>query len=103
MQKAERTKAFSVLNGGEIVPGEDNIDKYIRTQSSTLWHPTGTCKMGEDLMSVVDSRLRVRQIAGLRIADASVMPNITSGNTVAVCFMIGEKAAEMILNDAKIK
>lgn len=103
IRKLSKTKAFSVLNGGEIVPGEDNIDKYIRTQSSTLWHPTGTCKMGEDLMSVVDSRLRVRQIAGLRIADASVMPNITSGNTVAVCFMIGEKAAEMILNDAKIK
>ena len=102
IRKLSKTKAFSVLNGGEIAPGEGNIDQYIRSQSSTLWHPTGTCKMGNDPMSVVDSRLRIKRIAGLRVADASVMPNITSGNTVAVCFMIGEKAADMILNDAKV-
>ena len=102
IRKLSKTKAFSVLNGGEIAPGDGNIDQYIRSQSSTLWHPTGTCKMGNDPMSVVDSRLRIKRIAGLRVADASVMPNITSGNTVAVCFMIGEKAADMILNDAKV-
>ena len=59
----------------------------------------GTCKMGHDRAAVVDPRLRFRGVDGVRVADASVMPIVTSGNTVAACFMIGEKAADMILND----
>ncbi|MBI5647359.1 MAG: GMC family oxidoreductase N-terminal domain-containing protein [Ignavibacteriae bacterium] len=93
------SKAFAGVNGGELAPGDGDLDGYIRTQSSTLWHPAGTCKIGRDAMAVVDPRLRVYGVAGLRVADASVMPTVPSGNTVAGCFMIGEKAADMILHD----
>jgi choline dehydrogenase len=100
IRKMAATSAFSGINGGEMAPGEGaDLDGYIRSQSSTLWHPAGTCKMGRDAMAVVDPRLRVRGVDGLRVADASVMPTVTSGNTVAGCFMIGEKCADMILED----
>lgn len=93
------TKAFAGLNGGEIVPGPDaDLVAFIRAQSSTLWHPAGTCKIGYDARAVVDPSLRVYGVQGLRVADASVMPTVTSGNTVAACFLIGEKAADMILS-----
>ena len=69
-----------------------------RGRGSTLWHPAGTCKLGHDRAAVVDPQLRVRGVEGVRVADASVMPTVTSGNTVAACFMIGEKAGAMILN-----
>lgn len=90
--------AFSELNDGELAPGQADLEGYIRSQSSTLWHPAGTCKIGRDAMAVVDPQLRVYGVEGLRVADASVMPTVTSGNTVAACFMIGEKAADMILS-----
>ena len=94
-----KTKAFVGMNGGELVPGPDaDIAAYARAAGSTLWHPAGTCKIGHDRMAVVDPQLRVRGIDGLRVADASVMPTVTSGNTVAGCFMIGEKVADMILS-----
>ena len=93
------TKAFSRVNGGEIAPGE-NVEAAIRNGASTLWHPAGTCRMGNDPGAVVDARLRVRGVSGLRVADASVMPTVVSGNTVAACFMIGEKCAEMMLAGA---
>jgi len=93
------TKAFSVMNGGELFPGADaDLAGHARSQGSTLWHPAGTCKIGRDRAAVVDPQLRVRGVEGVRVADASVMPTVTSGNTVAGCFMIGEKAAAMILN-----
>jgi choline dehydrogenase len=93
------TKAFSELNGGELAPGLDgDLMGFIQTQASTLWHPAGTCRMGRDALAVVDPQLRVQGIEGLRVVDASVMPTVTSGNTVAASFMIGDKAAEMILN-----
>jgi choline dehydrogenase len=76
----------------------EDIEGFIRGNCSTLWHPVGTCKMGNDSMSVVDAELKVHGIRGLRVADSSIMPSIISGNTVAACFMIGEKAADMILN-----
>ncbi|GLU53560.1 GMC family oxidoreductase [Dyadobacter frigoris] len=93
------TPKFQELSGGEIAPGEADVTEYIRTQSSTLWHPAGTCRIGKDSLSVVDSRLKVHGIRGLRVADASVMPTVTSGNTVATSFVIGAKAADMILED----
>jgi choline dehydrogenase len=98
-REISKTKAFSAINGGELFPGADaDLTAFLRSQASTLWHPAGTCKMGHDLAAVVDPQLRVRGVEGVRVADASVMPIVTSGNTVAPCFMIGEKAADMILN-----
>jgi len=73
---------------------------WARDASVTIYHPTGTCKMGKDDQAVVDPRLRVHGIDGLRVADASIMPIITSGNTNAPCIMIGEKVASMVLEDA---
>jgi choline dehydrogenase len=93
------TEAFTKLNAGELAPGEADMDGFIRSQVSTLWHPAGTCRMGTDAMAVVDPKLKVRGIKKLRVADASVMPVVTSGNTVAACFMIGERASQMIKND----
>ena len=91
------TKAYSELNGGEIFPGTSaELAGFVRAQGSTLWHPAGTCKIGHDAQAVVDPQLRVYGVEGLRVADASVMPTVTSGNTVAACFMIGEKAADLI-------
>ncbi|WP_439558772.1 GMC family oxidoreductase [Dyadobacter sp.] len=97
VRKIAGTSKFKPLNGGEMVPGDADPESYIRNQCSTLWHPAGTCKIGNDEMAVVDPQLRVRGVQNLRVADASVMPTVTSGNTVAACFMIGEKAADMIL------
>ncbi len=92
----------------EVVPGPACADDaallgFVRTTGGTIFHPSGTCKMGpaEDGMAVVDARLRVHGVAGLRVADASIMPTVISGNTNGPTIMIGEKAAEMILADAK--
>ena len=91
----------------EVIPGKDVAPddyeatlKWARDTSVTIYHPTGTCKMGQDKMAVVDERLRVRGINGLRVADCSIMPVITSGNTNAPAIMIGEKLSDMILEDA---
>ena len=80
---------------------DDAILDWARSTSTTIYHPTGTCKMGQDKMAVVDSRLNVHGISGLRVADASVMPVITSGNTNAPTIMIGEKLSDMVLEDAR--
>ena len=72
----------------------------MRNNAETTYHPVGTCKMGQDPMAVVDNELRVHGIAGLRIADASIMPTLTSGNTNAPCIMIGEKCAMTVLQAA---
>jgi len=71
-------------------------EQYVRNGLDTFWHPCGTAKMGHDEFSVVDGELKVRGIEGLRVADASIMPRVTTGNTMAPCVMIGEQAAAAI-------
>lgn len=83
---------------GKEVSSDDQIMDYIRHKGITIYHPAGTCKMGSDPMAVVDNQLRVRGVEGLRVADASIMPTVLSGNTNAGCIMIGEKLSEMILS-----
>ena len=93
-------EAFSQFRKQEVMPGNlgrQEMIEFVRMSTTTCFHPVGTCKMGIDLDAVVDPQLRVREIEGLRIADASIMPTVTSGNTNAPTVMIGEKAAEMIL------
>jgi choline dehydrogenase len=82
---------------GPAVVSDDDLARAAGDISTTIFHPVGTCKMGRDERAVVDERLRVHGIEGLRIADASIMPTITSGNTNSPTIMIGEKAADMIL------
>ena len=98
------TKALSPFIVSERLPGpevesEADLLDAARRISQTIYHPTSTCKMGDDGMAVVDERLRVHGIRNLRVADASIMPTIVSGNTNAPTIMIGEKAADMILQD----
>jgi choline dehydrogenase-like flavoprotein len=94
--------AFRDLWESEVLPGasvrsEAEILDFVRTNGSTVFHASGTCRMGLDAMAVVDPDLRVRGISGLRVADASVMPTVTSANTNAASVMIGEHAAARIL------
>lgn len=97
--------AMAPLQLTEVAPGtarqsDDEIIEWVKQAAETTYHPVGTCKMGSDLMAVVDAELRVHGIAGLRVADASIMPTLTSGNTNAPSIMIGEKAADMVLQSA---
>ena len=83
----------------EAMPGNltgGALNSFIRDAASTFWHCAGTAKMGRDEMSVVDSQLQVYGIDNLRVADGSIMPRVTTGNTMATCVVIGERAAELI-------
>lgn len=99
--------AFAAHRGAEMEPGaevqdDEQIRAYIRAKAETVYHPVGTCRMGRDAMAVVDPRLRVHGIEGLRVVDASVMPTLIGGNTNAPTTMIAERAADLILQDAAL-
>ncbi len=105
MRRIFRAPAMAHHLAEEIEPGarcdsDDELLDFIRRRGSTTYHPVSTCRMGQDATAVVDERLRVRGIAGLRVVDASIMPAVVSGNTNAATIMIGEKGADMILQDA---
>ena len=98
------TETFKKYEPEEYRPGshitdDEELVKEGANFTQTIFHPVGTCKMGQDEMSVVDEKLKVRGINNLRVVDASIMPNITSGNTNAPTIMIAEKASDMILNN----
>ena len=88
------------MSPGKTIQSDGQLLDWIKNNAETAYHPVGTCKMGNDPAAVVDDRLRVHGITGLRVADASIMPTLTSGNTNAPSIMIGEKAASMVLETA---
>lgn len=97
--------AWGDWGGVELLPGRATnddamLDAYIRAEAQTIYHPAGSCRMGDDALAVVDSRLRVRGVDALRVADASVMPTLVGGNTQATCMMIGEMAGDFLLGKA---
>jgi choline dehydrogenase len=87
------------LTPGPAVQTDEQWIDFMQREGSCAFHPVGTCRMGRDAMAVVDERLRVRGVERLRVVDASIMPNVISGNTNAPTIMIGEKGAEMIRAD----
>jgi choline dehydrogenase len=102
MREIAATAPLTEMLGEELFPGprvqsDDELRAYVRQSSQTIFHPTGTCKMGTDAMAVVDPELRVHGLRGLRVGDASIMPRIVGGNTNAPTIMIAEKCAELAL------
>lgn len=98
------SSAYDSLRADEIEPGpsvtsEAALVEFIRRTADTIYHPAGTCRMGTDARSVVDARLRVRGIEGLRLADASIMPDVVNTTTHAACVMIGSRAADFVLGE----
>lgn len=95
-----RRYALREVEPGPQCASDAEMLEHVRQRGSTVYHPTSTCRMGQDAQAVVDSRLRVRGFERLRVVDASIMPTVVSGNTNAATIMIGEKGADMILQDA---
>jgi choline dehydrogenase len=105
VRRVMRSSSMRPYATGEHAPGNDvqsdeALLDYARAVGGTVYHPTSTCRMGEDPLAVVDASLRVRRLAGLRVVDASIMPNVVSGNTNAAVVMIAEKAADLIAADS---
>jgi choline dehydrogenase len=95
------------LTASEFLPGpavqsDEELLDFARRRGGTVFHPTSTCKMGIDAMAVVDPELRVRGVVGLRVADASVMPTVVSGNTNAATIMIGERCADLARQEVRL-
>lgn len=106
MRELSDMPALKPFVASEHLPGpecrtEDEMRDFVRNRGGTSYHPVGTCRMGADDNAVVDARLKVRGVEGLRVVDASIMPRIVSGNTNAPTIMIGEKASDLILEDAQ--
>src|SRR3982074_2289604 len=104
LRKILQAPSLSSYVTEEFEPGikvstDEELLNFCRRRGSTVYHPTSTCRMGSDPLAVVDQRLRLRGIGGLRVVDASVMPDLVSGNTNAAVIMIAEKASDMILED----
>ena len=100
------TRAMAPHVVDELLPGsrartDEELLGAARRIAQTIYHPVGTCRMGQDRSAVVDARLRVHGLGGLRVVDASIMPAITSGNTNAPAIMIGEKASDLVREDSK--
>ncbi len=100
IMNTEPLKQFNNIRNPININDDKAIETAIRTRSDTIYHPVGTCKMGNDDMAVVDSNLRVKGVSGLRVIDASIMPTLIGGNTNAPAIMIAEKAADLIKNNA---
>jgi choline dehydrogenase len=98
---ALRPYVMEEVDPGAKVSTDEELLNYCRARGSTIYHPTSTCRMGSDPLAVVDQRLRVRGLQGLRVVDGSIMPDLVSGNTNAAIIMIAEKASDMILEDAR--
>ena len=99
--------AFDSYRGRRIMPApatvtDTDLEAYVRATATTDYHPCGTCRMGDDEYAVVDQEMRVRGIDGLRVVDASVMPNIVSGNLNVPTQMIAERAADYILGNPQL-
>ena len=108
LRRIVNTPPFSGYVSEERAPGpqvrtDDEWLDFVRATAETVYHPTSTCRMGTDAGSVVDERLRVRGLAGLRVIDASVMPTVVSGNTNASVIAVAEKGADLVLEDAARK
>jgi len=100
-RRLAQTKAFDPFRGQEMLPGpqvqsDEEIAAYVRNNAESLYHPVGTCKMGDDELAVVDNQLRVRGLEGLHVVDASIMPTVINGNTNAPTIMIAEKIADLL-------
>jgi choline dehydrogenase len=100
-QPAMRRWIVDAIDPPDAMQDDAGMMAFIRAKATTIYHPVGTCRMGPDANAVVDARLRVHGIANLRVADASIMPIVASGNTNAPSIMIGEKCAAMVADDAK--
>src|SRR5262249_6509426 len=101
VRRLNQTKALAPFYQEDTHPGAqlqraEELVEFVRNYTQGFYHPVGTCKMGHDALAVVDEQLRVRGTAGLRVADASIMPTIVNGNTNAATIMIGERAADLI-------